>query len=83
MLTTREKKSKILFSTEELLLLREALKSYIAPYYSEDQKKELFNTYGILIDEQIETKRGKLEDKVSKILEASRVWDFEGFEYRP
>ncbi len=82
-LTVRTKKSKILFTPEELFILKEALSMYGSPFYDEFRSNEIYKEYGVAVtsDNYPEHKQ-KLEEKISKVLEASRVWDFEGFEYR-
>jgi len=79
-LTVKDKKSVILFSTEELFILKEALDSH--PFYDETMKKQIYDQYGMHIGDNHDEKQTKLREKMEKIFEASRVWDFEGFEYR-
>lgn len=82
-LTVRDKKSVVLFSTEELFILREALEYSNGIYYNEEQANQIYKDYGIPVKENaLDDKRTKLKEKISKVFEASRVWDFEGFEYR-
>jgi len=81
-LTVREKKSKILFTPEELFMLREALE-YGNPFYNDEQAEQIYMDYGIVVkDNALYDKKNNLKEKISKIFEASREWDFEGFEYR-
>ena len=82
-LTVKEKKSKILFNPEELFILREALENSNGIFYSKEQEDESYKNYGISVNSDMHrNRREKVKDKISKVLEASRVWDFEGFEYR-
>lgn len=81
MLTTREKKAKILFDNFELFIIREALSSANS-FYDEQAKENFYQDYGIVIGDDLRDKQIKLRDKISHIFDASREWDFEGFEYR-
>ncbi len=81
MLTAREKKAKILFDNFELFILREALSSANA-FYDEQTKENFYQDYGIVIGDDLREKQIKLRDKIEHIFDASREWDFEGFEYR-
>jgi len=81
MLTAREKKAKILFDNFELFILREALSSANS-FYDEQAKENFYQDYGIVIGDDLREKQIKLRDKIEHIFDASREWDFEGFEYR-
>jgi len=81
MLTVKEKKAKVLFDNMELFILREAL-TYANPFYDEQAKENFYQNYGIVIGDDWNEKQIKLRDKIEHIFEASREFDFEGFEYR-
>ncbi len=80
-LTVREKKAKVLFDNMELFILREAL-TYARPFYDEQAKENFYQDYGIVLGDDWDEKQLKLRDKIEHIFEASREFDFEGFEYR-
>jgi len=65
----------------ELFILREAL-TYARPFYDEQTKENFYQNYGIVIGNDLDEKQSKLQKKISHIFDASREWDFEGFEYR-
>ena len=80
-ITVKEKKAKVLFDNMELFILREAL-TYARPFYDEQAKENFYQDYGIVLGNDWDEKQLKLRDKISHIFDASREWDFEGFEYR-
>ncbi len=80
-ITVREKKAKVLFDNMELFILREALE-YARPFYDEQAKENFYQNYGIVIGDDWNEKQNKLLEKINHIFEASREFDFEGFEYR-
>ena len=80
-LTIREKKSKVLFDTDELFIIKEALE-YTHPFYDESFKRDIYEQHGIVIGEKHDEVVNDLKEKMRRIFEASRVHDFEGYEYR-
>ncbi len=80
-LTVREKKAKVLFDNVELFMIRESL-TYPNTYYDDQTKEQFYKDYGIVIGDDWSEKQNKLLDKINHIFEASREFDFEGFEYR-
>lgn len=80
-LTVKSKKAKVLLDSMELFMLRELL-SQVFPFYDETAKEQLYKDYGIVMGDNWSERQKKLEDKISHIFDASREWDFEGFEYR-
>jgi len=80
-LTVREKKAKVLFDNVELFMIREVL-SWTTPFYDEQRKEQVYQDYGIVIGDDWGEKQNKLQNKIDHIFEASREFDFEGFEYR-
>lgn len=80
-ITVKEKKAKVLFDNMELFVLREALE-YARPFYDDTRKEQLYRDYGIVIGDDWSERQSKLQKKISHIFDASREWDFEGFEYR-
>jgi hypothetical protein len=79
--TVRTKKSKVLFTPEELFMIKEML-SQAFMYYDDEKREQLYKDYGIVIGDDWQEKQTKLQKKISHIFDASREWDFEGFEYR-
>jgi len=79
-LTVREKKAKILFDNVELFMIRESLTTH--QFYDEHRREQIYKDYGIAISDDYIEKQTKLQEKIDHIFEASREWDFEGFEYR-
>lgn len=80
-LTVKEKKAKVLLDSMELFMLKEVL-SQAFPYYDDQAKEQLYKDYGIVIGNDWQEKQSKLQEKISHIFDATREWDFEGFEYR-
>lgn len=80
-LTVKEKKAKVLLDSVELFMIREVL-SQAFPYYDDISKEQFYKDYGIVIGDDWQERQSKLQKKISHIFDASREWDFEGFEYR-
>jgi len=80
-LTIKEKKAKVLFDNMELFILRESLE-YARPFYDDTRKEQLYRDYGIVIGDDWNERQSKLQKKIDHIFEASKEFDFEGFEYR-
>lgn len=80
-LTVKEKKAKVLFDNMELFILRESLE-YARPFYDDTRKEQLYRDYGIVIGDDWNERQSKLQKKIDHIFEASKEFDFEGFEYR-
>jgi len=80
-LTVKTKKAKVLLDNMELFMIREVL-SQAFPYYDDQRKDQLYKDYGIVLGDDWQERQSKLQEKISHIFDASREWDFEGFEYR-